>query len=75
MKRILPPSALRPFFEVGFEIFVVFYRTKTHVYVEITPKFGGPAQHSFPVCYNIMVSIKLYQSFPRLMSAYAEGAP
>ena len=61
--------------EVGLWNFRRFYRTKTHVYVEITPKFGGPAQKSFQVCYNIMVSVKRYQSVPRLMSPYAEGVP
>ena len=73
-KRILTPSALRRFSKLDFEIFVVFYRTKTHVWIEITQTFWGPAQHSFRIWYNINLSIRCYQSVPQLTSNYAEGA-
>ena len=73
-KRILTPSALRPFLKLDFEIFVVFYCTKTHVWIEITQKFWGPAQHSFQIWYNTKLSIRCCQPVPPLTSNYAEGA-
>ena len=73
MKRILTPSARRPFSKLDFEIFVVFYRTKTYVWIEITPAFWDIGSQHFQVCYNTILSIKRDQGIPHLTSPHAEG--
>jgi len=74
VKRILTPSARRPFFEDGLWNFSRFYCTKTHVWIEITPGFWDLASHHFQVCYNTVLSIKRDQGVPHLTSPHAEGA-